>query len=204
MKRILSFLLLLTLCLATLLPVAAAPVAQNAMVASTQTAIEATLGRDTAGAAVLLVENGKRVMMEGFGYADMEKRSLVTVETSFEIGALSSLFVLLSVHNLQRDGVLDPNASIAEYLSASFMEELALSYDVTLNDLLFGTAGFDGRLFDLRVDKDVYRFDTLKDALLADVPQQIARPGAYQAYSAFGVGLAAYVVECMVDTSYEE
>ena len=204
MKRILSFLLLCTLCLATFLPVAATPVAQNAMVASTQSAIEASLGRDTAGAAILLVDQGKRVMMEGFGYADMEERSLVTVETSFEIGSLSSLFVLLAVRNLQRDGVLDPDVSIAEYLSASFMEKLALSYDVTLNDLLYGTAGFDGRLFDLRVEKDVYRFDTLGEALLADVPSQIARPGAYQAYSAFGVGLAAYVVECVVDTSYEE
>ena len=47
MKRILSFLLLCTLCLATFLPVAATPVAQNAMVASTQSAIEASLGRDT-------------------------------------------------------------------------------------------------------------------------------------------------------------
>ena len=36
------------------------------------------------------------------------------------------------------------------------------------------------------------------------LPRQIARPGAYQAYSAFGIGLAAYVVECAVDTSYEE
>lgn len=204
MKRILSFLLLCTLCLATLLPVTAAPVAQNTMVATTQSAVETALGRDTAGAAILLFDDDQRVMIEGFGYANVENRTLVTAQTSFEIGSLSSLFVWLAVQNLQRDGVLDPNASIAQYLSSSFMDKLALSYDVTVNDLLFSRAGFDGRLFDLRVEKDVYRFDTLKEALLADVPEQIARPGTYQAYSAFGVGLAAYVVESVVDTSYEE
>lgn len=204
MKRILSVLLLLALCLAMLLPVSAAPVAHNTMVATAQSAVGTALGKDTAGAAILLFDDDRRVMIEGFGYADVEKRTLVTAETAFELGSLSSLFVLLSVRNLQRDGVLDPDASIAQYLSSSFMEKLALSYDVTVNDLLFGRAGFAGRLFDLRVGKDVYRFDTLKEALLADVPQQIARPGTYQAYSAFGVGLAAYVVECVVDTSYEE
>lgn len=204
MKRILSFLFICILCVAAVLPVSAATVPLNPTVSATEGAIAGALGSDTAGAAIVLLENGERVMMEGFGYADMEARSLVTATTSFEIGKLSSLFVLLSVHELQKDGLLDPNASISNYLSTGFMEKLSLEYPVTTNDLLYGAAGFEGRLFDLRFERDAYCFDTLEDALLACVPRQVAAPGTYHTYSEFGIGLAAFVVECVAHKSYTE
>ncbi len=204
MKRILSFFLLCILCVAAVLPVSAATVPLDPAISATEGAIAGALGNDTAGAAVVLFENGERVMMEGFGYADMESRSLVTATTSFEIGKLSSLFVLLSVHELEREGLLDPTANISNYLSTGFMEKLALEYPVTTNDLLYGAAGFEGRLFDLRFDKDAYCFDTLEDALLVSVPRQVAAPGTYHTYSEFGIGLAAFVVECVAHRSYAE
>lgn len=204
MKRILSFLLICVLCVAAVLPVSAATTPLNPTISATEGAIASALGNDTAGAAVVLFENGERVMMEGFGYADIEARSLVTATTSFEIGKLSSLFVLLSVHELEKDGLLDPNASISNYLSTGFMEKLALEYPVTTNDLLYGAAGFEGRLFDLRFEKDAYCFDTLEDALLVSVPRQVAAPGTYHTYSEFGIGLAAFVVESVAHKSYTE
>ena len=204
MKRILSLFLICVLCVAAVLPVSAATTPLAPSISATEGAIENALGSDTAGAAIVLFENGERVMMEGFGYADIEARSLVTATTSFEIGKLSSLFVLLSVYELEKDGLLDPTANISNYLSGSFMEALALEYPVTTNDLLYGAAGFEGRLFDLRFEKDAYCFDTLEDALLVSVPRQVAAPGTYHTYSEFGIALAAFVVECVAHRSYTE
>ena len=202
MKRILSFFLICVLCVTAVLPISAATEPLDPIISTTQGAISAALGNDTVGAAVVLFEDGNRVMMEGFGYDDISDRSLVTATTVFELGKLSSLFVLLSVHQLEEQGLLDPSADISNYLSQSFMDKLKLKYDVTTNDLLYGTAGFEGRMFDIRVDKDAYCFDTLEDALLVDVPSQVAEPGTYCTYSEFGIGLAAFVVESVSHKSY--
>ncbi len=204
MKRILSFFLLCVLCVVAVLPVSAATQPLAPMVSATEGAISGALGTDTAGAAVVLFENGERVMLEGFGYADIQARTLVTATTTFEIGNLSSLFVLLSVHELEKQGLLDPNVDISNYLSTGFMEKLNLEYAVTTRDLLYGSAGFEGRLFDLRFDKDAYCFETLEDALLVSVPRQVVAPGTYYTYSEFGIGLAAFVVECVAHKSYTE
>lgn len=202
MKRILSFFLICVLCVMAVLPVSAATEPLNPIVSTTQGAISAALGNDTVGAAVVIFENGNRVVMEGFGYDDIGDRSLVTATTVFELGNLSSLFVLLSVHQLAEEGLLDPSADISNYLSQSFMDKLNLEYAVTTNDLLYGAAGFEGRMFDIRVDKDAYCFETLEDALLVDVPSQVAEPGTYHVYSEFGIALAAFVVESVAHKSY--
>ncbi len=203
MKRIVLVLLALWLCATALLPVAATE-PSDPTVATVRKALADAVGTDTAGAAVVLLNGGERTMLEGVGYADIEKRIPVTADTAFELGELSGLFLLAAAHELTRKGDLDPDADIADYLPGDFMKKLALSYPVTLGDLLYGMAGFAGRTFDLRFEKDAYCFDTLEQALLSEVPRQIAEPGTFHAYSPFGLALAAYVIECVSGESYTE
>lgn len=203
MKRYMAFLLAVLLCGAILLlPLSAQTNINNPSVAAMQTAINTHLGKDTPGAAVLLYDGGARVMMEGFGYADVENRVLTTAETAFELGQLSGIFVALSVGRLVQEGRLDLTQNIANYLPEKFMSKLSLAYKVTLADLLAGKAGFEGRTFDVTLSKDSYRFKNLEKALLADIPAQVAAPGTYYAYSEFGLTLAAYVVETVSGMEY--
>lgn len=180
---------------ASLLPVFSLTPA-DPLIAAIETAVSAALGQDTPGAAVVAVKNGKTVMMEGFGYADMESETLATAGTAFEIGELTGLFTAVTVLSLAEKGALTLDADISAYLPVDFTAELALSAPVTLRDLLSGTAGFEGRRFDVLFVKDSHCFLTLREALLSDIPQQaLAVKGQYSP-SLFGVSLAAYVAEC--------
>ena len=195
-------LLLLFLCVFSVGAVDAAPA--SGMVAAAHGAVAATVGVDTPGAAVVLLEGGALKMADGFGYASLDTRVLVTPDTVFEIGDLSSLFVAIAALKLAEGGRLSLDADIATYLPARVTDKLQLTYPVTVRQLLCGRAGFGGRLFDVSFDKAELGFESLEEALLADVPAQVVMPDTVTHYSAFGISLAALVIECVTGASYEK
>lgn len=202
MKRLFVLLLVFSLCAGFLLPVLAVP--QSAAIQSATKTAQSAVGKDTPGAAVVVFENGSRTLYEGYGYADVAARTLVTAETSFEIGELSAIFVALAVQKLVEQGKAELDRDVAYYLPADFMKALSLSHVITLRHLLMGGAGFAARQRDLRYERSSLCFDTLRDALLADVPAQINEPGRYYAANTFELGLAAYVVECIAQCTYAD
>ena len=203
MKRIFSVLLVVFLLVIYMLPMSATVATPfDASVAKAQEATAVAVGVDTPGAAVVLVRNGAVLMADGFGYADLSSRVLVTADTAFEIGDLSALLTAVAALTLVDSGKLSLDADIATYLPAAFMAKLGLTYPITLEQLLSGRAGFGGRIFDVSFDKENYSFETLEEALLADVPEQIMMPGTAYSYSAFGIALAALVVEQVAGVEY--
>lgn len=204
MKKILCAAQALVLCALLLLPLSAASLPQSTSVQSVIAAADAHVGVDTAGAAVSLFEGGTRTLSECFGYADIEKRLPVTAADGFELGTLSGIFVALAVQELCAEGKMAMDADVTDYLPAAFVKKLDLAYPVTLRRLLHNTAGFAGRGFEHSFSKPSYTFATLEEALLAEIPQQHTAPGSVHAYSSFGIGLAAYAVECVSGLSYAE
>ncbi|MBO5355469.1 MAG: beta-lactamase family protein [Clostridia bacterium] len=204
MKKTVSFFVAFLLLLSAFLIPVCAVSPNDPIIATVQSAVAAQVGTDTPGAAVVVLENGEIAMMEGFGYADIESRTLVVPDTVFEIGDLSAIFVTLAAYRLAEEGQLSLQASIDTYLPGDFMQKLDLAHPVTTEQLLLSSAGFEGRTFDLIFQKPSHRFDSLKEALLAQVPKQIAQPGTLCSYSPFGLALAAYVVECAADLPYAE
>lgn len=202
-RKIIVLLLTLFMLSSAVLPVGAVtPTPQVLSLATAREAIAAAVGKDTPGAAVVLLERGELLMCEGFGYADLFAKTLVMPDTVFELGDLSSLFVTLTALSLADEGTLSLDTDIAKYLPADFMRELDLSYPVTVRQLLDGSAGFGGRTFDIWYDSDAYAFASLEEALLADVPEQIAMPGRVYVCSPFGVTLAAFVLEAVTGKDY--
>jgi len=203
MKKRIAFVLVLLLLLSCTLPVAAVAPADDA-VAAAHLAVSNAVGTDTPGAAVVLLEGGILKVMDGFGYADLDTRVLVTPDTVFEIGDFSALFVAIAALQLADDGALSLDADIAAYLPERFMSKLDLTYPVTTRQLLSGRAGFGGRLFDLSFKKPEHGFESLEEALLADVPAQILAPDTVSHYSPFGVALVAFLIENVTGVSYEK
>ncbi len=204
MKRLI-LLLLVCLFLASALPSFAAPSQpSNPLIAQAQDEISAALGVDTPGGVVAAFEGGRLLMCEPLGYANLESRVLVTPDTAFEIGEFSAFFVSVAAGVLAEEGTLSLDADIAEYLPRDFMAKLSLTYPVTVRQLLCGTAGFGGRVFDLGFEKEIYCFESLAEALLADVPAQVLKPGTAASFSPFGITLAAYVIEAVSGIPYDD
>lgn len=206
MKKIVVCLLAGCLLLASLLPIAAQepppPTPLDPAVVVAEGAIAAAVGVDTPGAAVVVCRAGSTVMLEGVGYADLGSNLTVTPDTVFEIGALSAIFTAISVQRAAEQGRLLLDADIATYLPADFYEKLHLAYPVTLRQLLGSRAGLGGRVLDTAFRNPLYCFADLREALLGDVPEQVMLPDTAYSYSAYGITLAAYVLECAVGIPY--
>ena len=203
MRRIFAFLLLLLLLGALLVPaVSAVAVPASSTVSTARAAVTAAVGKDTAGAAVLVIENGQVLMAEGFGYADIREQTLVTPDTVFEIGDLSALFVTLVTLRLVEEGAISLDASIADYLDEDTVKSLSLQYPVTVRQLLAGQGGFGGRVMDIAYTDAEYCFESLSEAVLAAVPEQVTRPGTVTSYSPFGIALLALALEHTTDQPF--
>ena len=205
-NRILVFFVALLLLTSSLgLAVGASIVPADPLVSRIHEQLDLYLGKDTPGAAVVLLRRDAPLFIEGFGYASIEDRNrLITQDATFELGEVSSLFVALAVYVLAEEGKLSLDQDITTYLPKEAVGRLKLNYVTTLRHLLLGTAGFEGRSFDLIFGKDAHRFDSLEKALWADVPEQLYLPGEYYSASPFGIALAAYVVECVTGARYED
>lgn len=209
MKKALCFLIAVAILSSCwLLPLAAneAKTPADPRVTQLETALAQAVGTDTPGGAVVLFENGSVVMLEGFGYADLGERVLVNAETVFELGELTGLFTAITILKLADAGRLSLDTSIAAYLPADFLAELALERPVTLRELLSGTAGFEGRSFDYLFSKSTHMFETLEEALLSDIPAQTVGSEDVRQYaaSAFSVSLAAYVAETALGIGFDQ
>ncbi len=70
--------------------------------------IKAHLGKlgadELPGMAVLVARDGKIVYQGGFGFADVEKKIPVTVDTKFRIGSVSKQFTAAAVLRLAEEG----------------------------------------------------------------------------------------------------
>jgi hypothetical protein len=96
---------------------------------------DATAG-DSPGAAVLVAQNGKIIYQKGFGFANLENRVPVTVETKFRIGSITKQFTAAAILKLQDASLL----SVQDPLS-KFMPDYPRGNEVTIHHLLTHTSG---------------------------------------------------------------
>lgn len=155
------------------------------------------------GAVVILVKDGEIVLSEGYGYADIEKERLVSVdETLFRVGSVSKLFVWTSVMQLVEQGKIDLNEDINVYLT-KFKIPDKLGKPITMLNLMNHNAGFEERA----IGESVGSPDDIKPLdqyLIEHMPERVRPPGVFAAYSNYGASLAGYVVSQVSGMAYEE
>ena len=156
--------------------------------------LPAALARnDMAGAVVAVVKDGAVLFMKGYGFADVAGRRAVDPErTLFPVASISKTFTATAVMQLVEQGRLDLDRDVNEYLD--FAIPPAFGKPITLRHLLTHTAGFD----DLQKGSspaDPKWYFPLGTYLKRRSPNRVYPPGTIPAYSNYGLGLAAYIVE---------
>jgi CubicO group peptidase (beta-lactamase class C family) len=148
--------------------------------------------RDIAGAAVLVVKDGRVLFRKGYGFADVAARTPVTPDaTLFRPGSISKLFVWTAVMQQVERGAIDLDRDVNEYLDFRIPD--AFGRPITVRNLLTHTPGFEEQVKDIFADDGTA--PDLGAFLKAHVPARIYPPGTVPAYSNYGASLAAYVVE---------
>ena len=162
------------------------------------------------GVTLSVVQDGEVILLKGYGYADLDKRTPVDpAKTIFRPGSTAKLFTWTAVMQLVEQGKLDLDADVNSYLDFEIPAQLyragraAEPEPITLGHLLTHTPGFEDRgsgLFVLNAEEIV----SLEDYLKSSIPARVFPPGEVMAYSNYGAALAGYIVELVSGLPFAE
>ncbi|MBZ5601642.1 MAG: beta-lactamase family protein [Acidobacteriia bacterium] len=157
---------------------------------------------DIAGAAVVVVKDGKILFSKGYGYADVAQRKPATADaTLFRPGSISKLFTWTSIMQLVEQKKLDLDRDVNEYID--FKIPATYPQPITLRNIMTHTPGFEEAIKDLFVaePKDL---KPLGEYLKASLPERVFPPGTTPAYSNYATALAGYILQRVSGESYED
>lgn len=156
------------------------------------------------GASVALIEGGKLVWAQGYGYSDLARRTPVTADTVFRAGSVSKSFTAIGVMMLVEDGKLSLEAPLSV-----LMPELRVdnpwepSDPVRLVHVIEHTAGFD----DLAFSGYLLEGGNLPLARAVEMlgPYRSRwRPGTMMSYSNPGPVIAGRIIEKASGQRFED
>lgn len=142
------------------------------------------------GIQVAVAVDGRLVWSEGFGYADVERRTPVTAESQFRIGSVSKPLTATAVALLYEQRKLDLDAPVQTYVP-TFPRK---TYPITTRELAGHLAG----IRHYRDDEFLLNrhFTTVTDGLsIFEDDSLLFPPGAKFSYSSYGWNLISAVVE---------
>ena len=154
-----------------------------------------------AGFAVAVVEKDKVVYAKGFGYRDIEKKIPVTTSTLFAIGSCTKAFTSSTIGLLQKDGKLDLDKPVRNYLPDLKFYNDAMNNSIILRDLMCHRTGLP------RHDYSWYGFSTSsRDSLLKRIQYMEPSYGIREKwqYNNFMFLLQGMVTEKLTGKSWEE
>ena len=145
--------------------------------------------KTTAGMETAIFDKNGTIYQGNFGYMDKEKGIKADDDSVFEWGSVTKLTIWVSVMQLWEQGKINLEEDIRTYLPEGFLKNLRYDKPITMLDLMNHQAGFDETTFYMRSDKSI------EEILKEQQPIQSFEPGTVTAYSNYGAGLAALIVE---------
>ena len=145
--------------------------------------------KTTAGMETAIFDKNGTIYQGNFGYMNKEKDIKADDDSVFEWGSVTKLTVWISVMQLWEQGKINLEEDIRTYLPEGFLKNLRYDKPITMLDLMNHQAGFDETTFYMRSDKSI------EEILKEQQPIQSFEPGTVTAYSNYGAGLAALIVE---------
>ena len=157
------------------------------------------------GASIALVDRNRTIWAGGVGKADVAVGVDVTADHLFRIGSISKSFTALAALRTVESGLLDLEAPVRELApEIAFINAWEATHPVTVAMLMEHTTGFDDLHFPARavVDPEI----SLAEGLAVDPHSRVSRwrPGTHMAYNNSGPSFAAYIVEKVTGTPFEE
>jgi CubicO group peptidase (beta-lactamase class C family) len=139
------------------------------------------------GVVVGVVVDGELAYAKGFGFADVEKKSLPDIDTVFRIGSITKSFTALATLALRDDGVLALDDPLTNFVpeAAGIVYPTRDAPPITLRQLLTHTSGLprDGIFAGPKAPSEGDVLKALSGLSLENVP------GTAYVYSNFGFGL---------------
>ncbi|MEM6604986.1 MAG: serine hydrolase domain-containing protein [Pseudomonadota bacterium] len=162
------------------------------------------------GVSVAIIENGEIILARGYGVLRKGASAAVDSNTVFSVGSVSKVGAAMTAHALVRDGVLDLDTDVNEYLQRWKLAQGKASggKPATLRGLMSHTAGLNVHGFDdflpgeaLPSTVDVL---TGRGAAKSAPVTFIHEPGTISDYSGGGTTITGLVVADVTGLSFAE
>jgi len=155
------------------------------------------------GVTVSVVQNGKLVLVKGYGLARTSPPiAVVADQTLFRIGSISKTFTFSAVMQLLEQGLLDLGADIETYMDDVQIEDRF--GQLTMIDLMTHSAGFEDAYIGFFYANDLENDLAPTDYLNRYAPHRVRPPGEQIVYSNYGVNLAGKVIESISGESFAD
>jgi CubicO group peptidase (beta-lactamase class C family) len=147
------------------------------------------------GLAIAVIEHGAVVYEHGYGYADVERRVPVTVDTRFEIGSVTKQFTAACIVQQVRAGKLSLDDTLGK-----FVTEYPAGANVTVRQMLSHTSGIPEYAF----------YGQTNPTTLPAILDRIAKkplafpPGSQWSYSNTNYVLLGRILELTAHEPYEQ
>ncbi len=142
------------------------------------------------GLSIAIRKKDKILFAEGFGYADLEKKTPVTPNTQFRAASTSKAITVTGLAKMIQDGIIDIDAEVQQYVPDYPIKE----YPITLKQLAGNISGMPHYL---DTDKFVNRYySSTKDALTVFSHHKLLfKPQTNYNYSSAGFVLLSAAME---------
>ena len=155
------------------------------------------------GAAVALVHEGRVIFSQCYGYADTDKKVVITDDTYFMAGSLTKFFTALAVLKLIEQGKINPHADIRTYLpDFSIRSPYDGEVPMTVNHLLSHTSGLMIDYY-VRFAPDS-KYPNLDLLLQLQNEYLCFKPGSAYKYSNVGYRLLGMIIEQATGERFED
>jgi serine beta-lactamase-like protein LACTB, mitochondrial len=143
------------------------------------------------GMAVAVAMDGRMVWSEGFGFADLSRRSPACSQTLFRIGSVSKPLTAVGIARLYEQGQLDLDAPVQNYVP-TFPDK---GFHITSRQLAGHISGLR-HYAGMNEILNQQHFDNLSEGLiLFQNAPLLFRPGTHFSYSSYGYNLLGIVIE---------
>ena len=157
------------------------------------------------GAVVTVVQGDQVLLNKGYGYADVEKKTVVNPDdTLFRVGSVTKTFTAMAVLQLVDQGKVDLEADIRTYFPDIKFKN-PYKEPVRVKNLLLHNTGFEPR--EVKMDDIHGDFETyypLEDYVKENFPPVIREPGTSYMYDNFAYLLQGYLIEKVSGKRYED
>lgn len=154
----------------------------------------------TPGAALLIIRDGKPLLVKTFGLANLSDKTPVTVKTNFRLASVTKQFTAMCIMLLKEQGKLDYETTLQEL----FPEFPDYGKSITIRNILQHTSGliaYEDIVPDTVsvqvLDKDVFQ-------LMAEQDSTYFIPGSEYRYSNTGYAVLVNVIEKLSGKSFAE
>lgn len=147
------------------------------------------------GAAFVVVKDDQVLFKKGYGYADVEKKTIVNPDsTVFRMASTSKVFTSTAVMQLVEQNKIDLNKDVQTYLGDVLIRNKT-DKKLTMDHLMTHMTGFDYPDAPFSDDRSPEKYYPLDEFVKETAPSIVRNPGEVYRYDNYAFNLQGYIVQ---------